>query len=367
MSAILVKDICEIIEEFAPLSLQESYDNAGLLIGDSQMPLTGVLISVDIVEAVIDEAIEKNCNMIVSHHPLIFSGLKKVTGQNYIQKCVIKAIKNDIAIYSAHTNLDNVFYGVNGYLSDKLGLQNKQILAPKSGLLAKLVTYVPKDRAESVKNAIFEAGAGVIGNYDCCSFNLEGKGTFRANENATPFVGKKNELHTEMEIRIEVVLPKYLTSKVVAEMLKAHPYEEPAFDILPLNNEWGRVGAGMVGELSEEIEAIHFLENLKQKLNLSTIRYTGNIAQKIKRVAICGGSGSEFLKYAIKEKADIYISGDFKYHQFFDAENKIIIADVGHFESEVHTKEIFYELITKKIPTFALQISDVNTNPINYL
>ncbi len=367
MSVVKVKDIARIIEDFAPLSLQESYDNAGLLIGNSQMEVTGVLITVDIVEAVIDEAIEKNCNMIVSHHPLIFSGLKKITGQNYIQQCVIKAIKNDIAIYAAHTNLDNVFYGVNGYFADKLGLQNKQILVPKSGVLTKLITYVPKEKAESVKQAVFNAGAGVIGNYDCCSFNVEGKGTFRANENATPFVGEKNKLHTETETRVEVVLPKYLTSKVVAEMLKAHPYEEPAFDILPLNNEWSRVGAGMVGELSEKIEAIHFLENLKEKLNLSTIRYTGDITQKIKRVALCGGSGSDFLKYAMREKADIYISGDFKYHQFFDAENQIIIADIGHFESEAHTKEIFYELISKKIPTFAVRISDINTNPINYL
>ncbi len=362
-----VKDICNIIEEFAPLNFQESYDNAGLLIGDTEMQLTGVLISVDIVEAVIDEAIEKKCNMIVSHHPLIFSGLKKITGQDYIQKCVIKAIKNDIAIYSAHTNLDNVFYGVNGYLADKLGLKNKKILASKGGLLTKLVTYVPKQNVESVKDAIFKAGAGVIGNYDCCSFNIEGEGTFRANENATPFVGKNNELHTETEIRVEVVLPKYLTSKVVAEMIKAHPYEEPAFDILPIDNKWNSVGTGMVGELPKQIEITPFLEFLKQKLNLSTIRYTGDVDRKIKRVALCGGSGSEFLKYAIRERADIYISADFKYHQFFEAENQILIADIGHFESEVHTKEIFYELISKKMPTFAVQKSDINTNPINYL
>ncbi len=364
---IKVKDIAKIIEDFAPLSLQESYDNAGLLVGDSQMEVTGVLITVDVIEAVIDEAIEKNCNLIVAHHPLIFSGLKRLTGQNYIQKCVIKAIKNDIAIYSAHTNLDNVYLGVNGWLADKLELNNKEILLPKKDILSKLITYVPKNHVENVKKAIFDAGAGKIGNYDCCSFDVEGEGSFRANNDATPFVGEVGERHIETEIRVETIVPNYEVQKVVSAMLKAHPYEEPAFDIVPIKNSWSRVGAGMVGELTEEVKASDFLQQLKEKLSLKTIRYTGNLNKEIKKVALCGGSGSEFLKNAIHHQADIYISGDFKYHQFFDAEDRIIIADIGHFESEVHTKQIFYELISKKIPTFAVKIADSNTNPINYL
>jgi dinuclear metal center YbgI/SA1388 family protein len=362
-----VKSICELIEEVAPLSLQESYDNAGLLIGDRQMEIYSVLVSIDITEDVIDEAIRKNCQMIISHHPLIFNGLKRLTGQTEVQRCVAKAIKNDIAIYAAHTNLDNVLNGVSGKMAEKIGLKNIRILQPKQNRLLKLITYVPYLYSDKVRKVLFEAGAGQIGNYDSCSFNADGVGTFRANENARPFVGNIDELHSEPETRIEVILPDYLKNRVQEVLLKIHPYEEPAYDFIPLQNAWKEVGAGVVGELDPPEDELIFLNRIKRIFNIPSIRHTNLSGTKIKRVALCGGSGSEFLTDAIASGADIFITGDFKYHQFFDAQKQIVIADIGHFESEQFTKDIFFEIITKKMPTFAVQISDSKTNPINYL
>jgi len=362
-----VKSICELIEEVAPLALQESYDNAGLLIGDSQMEVTSVLVCIDITEEVIEEAIQKKCNLIISHHPLIFNGLKRLTGQNEVQRCVAIAIKSDIAIYAAHTNLDNVLQGVSGKMAEKIGLRSIQILQPKQNALLKLITYVPKLHSFRVREALFEAGAGQIGNYDECSFNIEGTGTFRANEKAKPFVGNIDELHSEPETRVEVILPDYMKYKVLEALLKTHPYEEPAYDFISLKNAWNQVGAGVVGELEVAEDELIFLNRIKSIFSIPAIRYTNLLDKKIKRVALCGGSGSSLLSDAISAKADVYISGDFKYHEFFDAQNRILIADIGHFESEQFTKDIFYEIITKKMPTFAVQISDSKTNPINYL
>jgi len=362
-----VKSICDLIEEVAPLSLQESYDNAGLLVGDSHMEINSVLICLDVTEEVIEEAIRKNCTMIVSHHPLIFNGLKRITGQDEVQRCVAIAIKNDIAIYAAHTNLDNVLKGVSGKMAEKIGLIHTRILQPRQNSLLKLITYVPQLYAEKIRSELFEAGAGQIGNYDSCSFNAQGTGTFRANEHAQPFVGSLNELHTEPESRIEVILPVYLKNQVLEALLRIHPYEEPAYDFVPLQNAWNQVGAGVIGDLAIPEDELEFLNRIKTIFNIPTIRHTGLLGKKITRVALCGGSGSEFLTDAIKAGADVYISGDFKYHQFFDAQKRLVIADIGHFESEQFTKDIFFEIITKKMPTFAVQISDSKTNPINYL
>ena len=362
-----VKSICETIETFAPLSLCESYDNVGLLVGDAQTEVSGILITLDVTEAVLDEAIQKNCNLIVSHHPLIFSGLKRLNNANDVQRCVAKAIKNDIAIYAAHTNIDNVLQGVSGRMAEKIGLTNARALQAKRDTLLKLVTFVPQAQADQVREALFAAGAGQIGNYDACSYNTEGFGTFRANEHCNPFVGNKNELHSELETRIEVILPTYSKYKAINALIQAHPYEEPAYDIYALQNDWAQAGAGVVGELPEAEDEKAFLLRIKEIFKAKTIRHTALLGKPIKRVALCGGAGSSLLSDAIAAKADIYISGDFKYHDFFNAENKILVADIGHFESEQYTKEIFYEIITKKIPTFAVQISDINTNPINYL
>ena len=314
-----------------------------------------------------DEAISKHLNLIVSHHPIIFSGLKKLNGKNYIERSVAKAIKNDIAIYAAHTNLDSVFGGVNSKICEKLNLLNCRILSPGIDLLKKLVTFVPLAQADQVRKALFDAGAGSIGNYDSCSFKANGTGTFRGNDQSNPFVGKKNQLHLEEETRLETIFPKHIQARVIQALLNAHPYEEVAYDIYPLDNEYAQAGIGMIGELAEPMEELIFLTQLKAVFNCNVIKHTQLLGKSISRVAVCGGSGSSYLKLAIAQKADIFISGDFKYHQFFDAEQQIIIADIGHYESEQYTKDLLSALLIKKFPNFAVFISDINTNPIFYI
>ena len=362
-----LKQITQYIESIAPLAFQESYDNAGLIIGHPDDEISGILITLDITEEIMDEAISKKLDLIVCHHPIIFSGIKKLNGKNYIERCVAKAIKNDIAIYAAHTNLDSVFGGVNSKICEKLELHNCQILAPTSNFLKKLVTFVPVADAKKVREAIFEAGAGHIGNYDSCSFNQTGNGTFRGNDQTNPYVGEKNELHSEEETRIETIFPKHIQSKVIQALMKAHPYEEVAYDIYPLDNEYTQAGIGMIGELQEPVDELDFLRKIKAAFNCEVIKHTRLLGKPIQKVAVCGGSGSTYLGKAMAQKADIFISGDFKYHQFFDAENQIIIADIGHYESEQFTKEVFYELLTKKFPKFAVHLSDFSTNPVSYL
>ncbi len=362
-----VRQITQYLESIAPLAFQESYDNAGLIIGRPEDEVSGILISLDITEEIVDEAISKHLNLIISHHPIIFSGIKKLNGKNYIERCVAKAIKNDIAIYAAHTNLDSVFGGVNSKICEKLNLQNCQILSPGSDLLKKLVTFVPVGHAEQVRKALFDVGAGSIGNYDSCSFNVNGSGTFRGNDQSNPFVGEKNQLHLEEETRIETIFPKHIQAKVIKALLNAHPYEEVAYDIYPLDNEYSQAGIGMIGELAEPMEELIFLRQLKETFNCRVIKHTQLLGKTISKVAVCGGSGSGYLKLARTQQADIFISGDFKYHQFFDAEQQIIIADIGHYESEQFTKEVFYELLTKKFPKFAIHLSAFSTNPVSYL
>ncbi|MCC7332322.1 MAG: Nif3-like dinuclear metal center hexameric protein [Flavobacteriales bacterium] len=361
-----IKDITDLIEEFAPLSYQEDYDNCGLIIGDNNNIVTGVLISIDVTEDVVNEAVQKKCNLIIAHHPILFGGIKKITKKTYVGKTIISAIKNDISIYAAHTNVDNVYNGVNYKIAQKIGLINNRILSEKSNILDKLVVYCPISAAEVVRNSMFESGAGSIGNYSDCSFNSQGQGTFKPNSLANPFVGKTDELHIENELKIEVVVPKHLTQKVIHAMKITHPYEEVAYDIFELKNST-TVGSGLVGELKNEVDELQFLTQLKNIFHSNGIRYTNILNKKVKKVAVCGGSGSFLIENAIQCNADVFISSDFKYHQFFDANNKILIADIGHYESEQFTKEIFYELLTKKIINFAVHLSEINTNPINYL
>jgi dinuclear metal center YbgI/SA1388 family protein len=362
-----LKEIVSYIESFAPLAYQEDYDNSGLIVGDSESELTGAIITVDVTEEVVDEAIAKKLNLVLAHHPITRSGLKKITGKNFTERIVIKAIKNDIAIYAAHTNLDSVWGGVSSKIADKLNLKNQKILAPVSNQLSKLVYFVPVEYAEKTRNAVFEAGAGTIGDYNCASFNSEGKGTFKASESANPFVGEIGKLHVEDEIRVEIIFPKYLKNKITKALIDAHPYEEVAYDIYALENDFNRLGYGIVGDLESEIGEMDFLNELKSSFSANGIRYTKLLNKSVKRVAVCGGSGSFLLNNAIKEKADMFVSGDFKYHQFFEADGQIVIADIGHFESEQITKELFYELLIKKFPKFAVHLTEVNSNPINYL
>ncbi len=363
----LIKQITQILEEFAPLSFQESYDNAGLIVGNKSIEVSGVLITLDVTEEVLDEAIELGYNLVLAHHPVAMGGIKRFNGNDYNERIIIKAIKNDIAIYAGHTNVDSVMQGVNGKICAKIGLKDCKILAPKKGELFKVVTFVPEDYANVVRDAMFEAGAGNIGNYDSCSFNLEGKGTFRGGEDTNPFVGKKGEVHTERELRIETIVPSHLKSKVIAAIKKVHPYEEVAYDIYPLENNYDQVGSGMYGVLENQEDEHAFLKRIKELFEVGTIKHTKLLNKPIKKVAVCGGAGSFLLNKAKAIGADIFISGDFKYHQFFDAEGDIVIADIGHFESEQFTKEVFFELLTKKIPNFAIRLSKVNTNPIKYL
>ncbi len=360
-------EVIEFLEGLAPLSLQEGYDNSGLIVGDSATEVTGIMVSLDCTEDVIDDAISQGCNLIVSHHPIVFGGLKKFNGKNYVERTVIKAIKNDVLLYAIHTNLDNVFDGVNQKICEKIGLKNTRILNRKKGLLKKVVTYVPHEHAEKVRNAMCEAGAGGIGNYDQCTFNTPGVGTFRGNEKTNPFVGIKGEIHSENEIRIEAIVPDYQLKNVLNAMRTAHPYEEVAFDIFSMDNVWKEVGSGMIGDLPEEVDALQFLKSLKETMKTDCVRYTLPHREKVKRVAVCGGSGSFLLPNALAEKADIFITGDFKYHQFFDAENSIIIADIGHYESEQFTIELLAEKLAKNFPTFVPRLTRVKTNPINYL
>ena len=362
-----LKQITQYIESVAPLAFQESYDNAGLLVGNPDDEISGILVTLDITEEILDEAIRKKLNLIVAHHPVIFSGIKKLNGKNYVERCVAKAIKNDIALYAAHTNLDSVFGGVNSKIAEKLELRNCRILAPMPGFLKKLVTFVPTADAENVRNALFQAGAGHIGNYDSCSFNLNGTGSFRGNGLTNPYAGIKNTLHFEEETRIETIFPKHIQTQVIRALLNAHPYEEVAYDIYPLDNEYQQGGIGMIGELESPMDELMFLQRLKETFNCQVVKHTQLLGKPISKVAVCGGSGSTYLNKAISLKADIFISGDFKYHQFFDAEQQLIIADIGHYESEQFTKEVFYELLTKKIPKFAVHLSDLSTNPVNYL
>ena len=362
----LLKTILTEIEKFAPLAYQESYDNCGLLTGHKEQDVTGALLCLDCTEAIVEEAIQKKCNLIIAHHPIIFGGLKKINGSNYVERTIIKAIQNNIAIYACHTNLDNVKLGVNKKIADKLGLINQQILSPKKSLLKKLVTFVPATHLEVVRENLFNAGAGNIGNYESCSFVLEGTGSFKGNENSNPFIGEKGKLSLENETRLELIFEAINESQIISALKQNHPYEEVAYDIYLLENSYQNIGSGMVGELENPISEKEFLEKLKSIFKLKVIKHTTLTNKSIKKVALCGGSGSFLLKNAINSKSDIYISSDFKYHEFFDAENKILIADIGHYESEQYTPEIFYEIISNKFPTFASYLTETNTNPVNY-
>ena len=352
---------------FAPLPLQDGFDNAGLQIGLTEAEVAGVLLCLDVTEAVVDEAVALGCNLIVSHHPLIFSPLKRITGSNYVERCVIKALANGIAIYSAHTNIDNAPGGVNYRIAEKLGLQNVRILVPKEDVLLKLAVYVPVLAADAVRNALFEAGCGNIGNYDSCSYNVEGFGTFKANEGCNPFCGEVGELHREGEVRIETVLPAYLKNKVVAALLKAHPYEEPAYDIYPLKNSWGSVGSGVIGELPAECDELELLQCVKEKFAVGCVRHTPLLGKAVKRVALCGGAGGSFAGAAMAAGADVYITGEARYHDLFSYTGKMLVAVIGHYESEQYTMDIFKEIILGACPGIRVVTTTVNTNPLGSL
>ncbi|MBX9189722.1 Nif3-like dinuclear metal center hexameric protein [Bacteroides sp. K03] len=362
-----IKEIVSALERFAPLPLQDGFDNAGLQIGLTDAEATGALLCLDVTEAVLDEAIAMGYNLVISHHPLIFKGYKSITGKDYVERCILKAIKNDIVIYSAHTNLDNAPGGVNFKIAEKIGLKNVRVLDPKENSLVKLVTFVPFAQADEVRNALFSAGCGYIGNYDSCSYNLEGEGTFRAQEGSSPFCGNIGELHHERETRIETILPIYKKGEAIRALLTAHPYEEPAFDIYPLQNSWQQAGAGIIGELETPETELKFLKRIKKTFEVGCLKHNKLSGREIQTVALCGGAGAFLLPLAIRNRADVFITGEIKYHDYFGHEAEILMAEIGHYESEQYTKEIFYSIIRDLFPNVTLQFSKVNTNPIKYL
>ncbi len=362
-----IRDITTCIEKIAPLNYAEDFDNVGLLVGDYNTQVTGVLVTLDTLENIVDEAIEKNCNLIVSFHPILFSGLKKLNGKNYVERVILKSIKNNIAIYAIHTALDNSFQGVNAKICEVLGLRNHKVLIPQRNTIKKLTTYVPHDHAEEVRLALFKAGGGTIGNYDYCSFNSEGYGTYRGNENSNPVIGEKGKVHTENETFISVIFEKHKENNILTSLINAHPYEEVAYDIVSLDNLHQEIGIGMIGELPEEKSETDFLNLLKGTMNAKGIRHSKLLEKPIKKVAVLGGSGSFAIENAIRKGADAYVTADMKYHEFYKAENKLVIVDVGHYESEQFTKNLLVDILTKKFPNFAIILSRKNTNPIYYL
>jgi len=364
--AMLIKDIILSLETIAPASLQEDYDNAGLLTGSTNMVCTGALISLDCTEAIVQEAIDKNCNLIVAHHPIVFKGLKKINGNNYVERTIIKAIKNDIAIYAIHTNLDNVLDGVNGKIAEMLGLQNVRILSPKKGLLKKLVVFSSQYNAQKLTEALFAAGAGNIGNYSECSFSTDGKGTFIPGENSNPETGSIGKRETLNEVKIEVIYPEWLEQKILHAMKDNHPYEEVAHDVYNLNNAYQNIGSGIIGELAIPMDENNFLLKVASVFKVKAIKHTNLLGKKCKKVAVCGGAGSFLIENAKGAGADIYITSDIKYHEFFDADGKILLADIGHYESEQFTIELLFEILSNKFPNFALLKTGVNTNPVQY-
>jgi dinuclear metal center YbgI/SA1388 family protein len=362
-----IRDIVSALETLAPPAYQESYDNAQLITGNATDSVKGILCTLDVTEEVVQEAVELGCNLIVAHHPVVFKGLKSLTGKNYVERTVIKAIKNDIAIYAIHTNLDHVQHGVNKRISDKLGLTNTRILAPKPALLMKLTTFIPLEYTEQVMHALDQAGAGKIGNYSSCSFQVAGTGTFLPSEKANPTIGTSGELEKVAENRVEVMFPGHLKNKVLQALKHAHPYEEVAYYLQSLENENQDVGAGMVGELESPMGEVDFLHYLKEKMDLPVVKHTVLSGKSIKKVAVCGGAGIFLLPDAKRSKADIFVTADVKYHEYFDAENQLIIADIGHYESEIHTKELLMEFLSQKFSNIALYLTKIVTNPITYI
>ncbi len=362
----IVQDIINHLEELAPLAYAESFDNVGLLVGNKQQKVTGVLVTLDTLGTVVDEAIQNNCNLIVSFHPIIFKGLKKITGKNYVEQVVIKAIKHDIAIYSIHTALDNSHMGVNNMICKQLELTNKSILIPQSETIKKLTTYIPKNEAEKLRSALFNVGAGHLGNYSNCSFNVEGYGTFKGNDKSNPVKGIKNQEHKEAEVKISITFVKHLEAKILKTLFETHVYEEVAYEITTIENKNQNIGMGMIGEFLKPMDEVDFLAYLKSKMLATHIKHSTLLNKQIKKVAVLGGSGSFAIQAAKNNGADAFVTSDLKYHDFFTAENRILLADIGHYESEQFTKNLLVAYLTKKFTNIAIILSQINTNPVKY-
>jgi len=361
-----IQDLLPVFETLAPLGYAEDFDNVGLLVGHVQQEVTGILVCHDAIETVVDEAIAKQCNLIVCFHPIWFSGLKRLNGTTYVERAIIKAIQHQIAIYALHTALDNHPFGVNHIACQALGLQDLRILLPKKQFLKKLITYAPIAQAEQVRQALFHAGAGQIGKYDQCSFNTEGIGSFRGKTASNPVVGERGQYTEVAEQKIEVIVEKHLTTAVLKALHRAHPYEEVAYEWISVDNDLQSVGLGMVGTLPQPLSEVVFLQKVKEVFACGGIRHTQFTGKSIQKVAYLGDSGGFAIQAAHKAGADAFITADLKYHQFYEAENNLLLADIGHFESERYTKNYIAEFLKEKITNFAIVLSNVDSNPINY-
>ncbi|HUH36251.1 MAG TPA: Nif3-like dinuclear metal center hexameric protein [Moheibacter sp.] len=358
--------VLEELEKLAPTAYAEGFDNVGLLVGDPAAEISKILVTLDTLETVVDEAIEKGANLIISFHPIVFSGLKKITGKTYVERVVQKAIKHDINIYATHTALDNAWLGVNHQIAQQLKLKHTEILLPQKSTLQQLVTYVPVEFAAALRQSLFEAGAGKIGNYDQCSFNVEGKGTFRGGVHSNPKIGSINEFRTENEVRISVLVPKHLKGEILDALMKNEFYEEIAYELIDLNNENQHIGMGMIGELEEAMEEVEFLNYLKENMQTEMVRHSQLLGKKVKKIAVLGGSGSFAIQNALQKGADVFVTADLKYHDFFQAEDRILLADIGHYESEQFTKNLLTAYLSEKFPNFAVLKSEIDTNPVHY-
>ena len=361
-----IKEVVSALEMTAPLPLQDGFDNAGMQVGLTDAEVDGALLCLDVTEDVVDEALQRGCNLIVAHHPLLFKGCKRITGQTYVERCLLKAIRNDIAIYAAHTSLDNAQGGVNYMIARRLGLEHVRILAPREDSLIKLVTFVPVAQADHVREALFRAGCGCIGDYDSCSYNLIGEGTFRAGEGTHPYCGQVGSLHHETEVRLETIVPAYRQATAISALIAAHPYEEPAYDLYPLKNVWAQAGSGVVGQLPEPLSEQDFLCRVKRAFEVACVRHSKLTGRKIQTVALCGGAGAFLIANAVSAQADAFLTGEIRYHEYFGRENDILLAEIGHYESEQYTKELLAEILHQALPTLRIEIMRINTNPIHY-
>ncbi len=362
-----IKEVLDALERFAPLPFQDGFDNAGLQVGLTDAEVTGALLCLDVTEPVVDEAVAMGANLIVAHHPLLFHGRKSITDGDYVGRCLLEAIRHGVAIYAAHTNLDNLAGGVNFEIARRLGLQQVRILSPKEGMLLKLAVYVPESHADLLRGALFEAGCGAIGRYDNCSFSTEGTGTFRAGADTRPYCGRPGELYTGREVRVETVLPAYRKGAVLKALLENHPYEEPAYDFYPLSQGWSGVGSGVVGMLPEKMSEAGFLGRVKEVFSVACLRHNALTGRSVKRVALCGGAGAFLIPEALKAGADVFLTGEIKYHEFFGYEGRILLAEAGHYETEQFTPYLLQETLQRLCPSLPVQCTKVRTNPIHYL
>ncbi len=368
----IVNDVIKYLEGWAPKETAWQKDNTGLQIGATESKIKNIFLCLELTEIALSEAVEKNCNFIITHHPFIFQPLKKIDITNdKNSKLIEKIIKNDITLYSFHTNLDFTKNGVSFALAKKLDLKNISFLENQESNQFKLVVFVPGNNLNEVLDAIFNSGGGKIGEYEKCSFQVPGKGTFEGSENSNPAIGKAQNFEKVDEIRLEILIDSWNLKKVISAMIEAHPYEEPAFDVYPLQNKNVNFGFGAIGNLENSLSENDFLNFVKEKLNLINLRFVKGKSGSIKKVAVCGGSGSDLLKQAILQKADAFITADVKYHTFHDAEDEILLIDAGHYETEIlvfdEVKTKLEKLILKYNSDSEIFVFSQSTNPVRYL